>query len=386
MQVLHCSAEFEKYGMKALGWYHSHPRIKPMPSTKDLSTQLQVQGMIPYAIGIIAGIYSTNTNFATSCKKNVSASDSSIASVSNSYFSFFRAREDHDGKSGIAVNVTIHRFVFSPALNADFSLFYLLEHLFGPHGSCLACVARSGEFDCRHKSRNVLTFRPPPSTLPNSVVLAENQECHLRRLDACRTDEERVLESSSYARVLSLFRISSMFPLKRFLEEQSRQLKWSVSASVGLSAIKAGLVTGPIAVSPSIINSRWGGGCPVHYLHTTAKLSSSPGDDCDFDVDDRSRIKQHSSSVKRNTLIFSDDSSEEPAAAVRLPPSSTSSATVDSGALVVSAAPAVEESGAQSEIAAIQYSSPSGTRQQQLQCPSWRKIAVAHEDIVFLDD
>ncbi len=111
MQVLESSTEFEKYGMKVLGWYHSHPRIKPMPSTKDLSTQLQVQGMIPYAIGIIAGIYSTNTNFGAAKKQYARSSDSSRAAISNSYFSFFRALEDEGGKAGVAVNVTIHRRV-----------------------------------------------------------------------------------------------------------------------------------------------------------------------------------------------------------------------------------------------------------------------------------
>jgi proteasome lid subunit RPN8/RPN11 len=109
MQVFESSAEFDKYGMKALGWYHSHPRIKPMPSTKDLTTQLQVQSNIPYAIGIIAGIYSPNTNFAESNKKYGRSSDSSHAAISNSYFSFFRAVEEDGVKAGVAVSVTIHR-------------------------------------------------------------------------------------------------------------------------------------------------------------------------------------------------------------------------------------------------------------------------------------
>lgn len=132
MQVLESSAEFEKYGMRVLGWYHSHPRIKPMPSTKDLVTQLQVQSMIPYAIGIIAGIYSTNTNFGSARKQYARASDSSQASISNSYFSFFRAVEDEGCKAGVAVNVTIHRRV-GPAV------FFAFEAVFGCHALKFTC-------------------------------------------------------------------------------------------------------------------------------------------------------------------------------------------------------------------------------------------------------
>jgi proteasome lid subunit RPN8/RPN11 len=155
MQVLESSAEFEKYGMKVLGWYHSHPRIKPMPSTKDLNTQLQVQSMIPYAIGIIAGIYSPNTNFGTAPKKYARASDPSHAAISNSYFSFFRALEDDSGKAGVAVNVTIHRLVcFRKQLFGGIFLTFTADHLCGLHGSCKACAAPSGALSPDARSRH----------------------------------------------------------------------------------------------------------------------------------------------------------------------------------------------------------------------------------------
>jgi hypothetical protein len=301
MQVLESSSEFEKYGMKALGWYHSHPRIKPMPSTKDLSTQLQLQSMIPYCIGIIAGIYSTNVNLGSTQKKYLRAADSSQSSISNSYFSFFRAVEGEDGKAGVAVNVTVHRHA-CPRHAAAFICFSLRRRspLLPPwilQGMCRALRSLLPAFPL-----------PIPSTLFSSVVLAENQECHDRRLTACRTDEERVLENTSYGRVLSLFRISSLFPLKRFVEEQSRQLKWSVGACIGAGTSKNVLATAPMALPLSIIESRWGGSHPVHFLN------SAPVEQFDFEGDGSVVAKALGSARKRNQPISSEDSSPEGAA------------------------------------------------------------------------
>lgn len=161
----------------------------------------------------------------------------------------------------------------------------------------------------------------PPSGLNDfpSVVLAENQECHDCRMAACRSDEERVLESTSYARVLSLFRISSLFPLKRFLEEQNRQLKWSVGTCLaGAGAVRNVLATGPVAIPPSIVDYRWGVGRPVHYLNQDASNGIAspdrPADEFEIEVDDDSRAKASSSGVKssgRKRVVSSEESSEE---------------------------------------------------------------------------
>ena len=36
-----------------LGWYHSHPRIKPLPSRRDVTMQSEFQAQMPYSFGLI---------------------------------------------------------------------------------------------------------------------------------------------------------------------------------------------------------------------------------------------------------------------------------------------------------------------------------------------
>ncbi len=246
-------------------------------------------------------------------------------------------------------------------------------------------------------------------------MLAENQECHERRVAACCSDEELVLENTSYARVLSLFRISSLFPFKRFVEEQRRQLKWSVAACVGVGTVKNLLATGPIALPPSIIDIRWGGSRAVHFLNdaaadTSPASPSRPTDEFDFDIDDCSRSKLASSGVnssglKRNSVIESDASSPELAAAPEMPLSATqdtrrhktldvvSTAEVDSAAAEAIAA-AVASAGEvdtakPSAFKSARRGSQQQQQQQQQQQPTqnaWRHSAVGNSEVVLLDD
>merc|ERR1712166_815480 len=44
---------FAEAGVEYLGWYHSHPRIKPLPSHKDLQMQLEMQSQVPASLGLI---------------------------------------------------------------------------------------------------------------------------------------------------------------------------------------------------------------------------------------------------------------------------------------------------------------------------------------------
>ena len=408
--MLESSAEFEKYGMKALGWYgprtmylsqhnchtltmyHSHPRIKPMPSTKDLSTQLQLQSMIPYCIGIIAGIYSATANLGSSSKQYKRASDSSQLSISNSYFSFFRAVEDEEGKAcctfsqpafcadlligkaGVAVNVTVHR------------------HARAPHAATPACLSLPRRLPLippcilQGMCRALRSPPPPaPSPLPNpstflpSVVLAENEECHKRRLAACRTDEERILESTSYGRVLSLFRISSLFPLKRFVMEQGRQLKWSAATCTAATSSKSVLATAPMALPLSVMEGRWAGSRPVHFLN------SAPVEEFDFEIDDGAVAKASGSARKRNQPISSEGSSPERAAAVPLSSLAAAAADVSQAAEESSF-----EQGGGSDRGFVQQEQPNvrggGRRRQQTPPPHTTRRQSESADVVVVDD
>eukprot|EP00656_Telonema_subtile_P044223 TRINITY_DN50513_c0_g1_i1.p1 TRINITY_DN50513_c0_g1~~TRINITY_DN50513_c0_g1_i1.p1 ORF type:complete len:296 (-),score=42.94 TRINITY_DN50513_c0_g1_i1:142-1029(-) len=44
---------FGESGVSYLGWYHSHPRIKPFPSCKDLEMQAEMQSQVPHSVGLI---------------------------------------------------------------------------------------------------------------------------------------------------------------------------------------------------------------------------------------------------------------------------------------------------------------------------------------------
>ena len=260
----------------------------------------------------------------------------------------------------------------------------------------------------RSKVRCLLCSSSHPVSITHiSVVLAENQECHVRRLSACRSDEERVLESSSYARVLSLFRISSLFPLKRLVEEQNRQLKWSLAACVGAASSKAVLSTAPIAVPPSIIELRWGGSRPAHVLNASARSPTSfpsptiPEDDAG---DDSLGAKAVSSGTRRKRVVSSDDSSQERTKST-FEPSDQSHACNRAQQAAHAAKSAVEAEifGREAESpAAAQTAFSSGTggkqavhaqggaslppQQQQQQNTRRQSSTVPPEDVVLLDD
>lgn len=44
---------FNEHGAEYMGWYHSHPRIKPLPSHKDLQMQSEMQSQVPPSVGLI---------------------------------------------------------------------------------------------------------------------------------------------------------------------------------------------------------------------------------------------------------------------------------------------------------------------------------------------
>ncbi len=379
-----------------------------MPSTKDLTTQLQVQSNIPYAIGIIAGIYSTNTNFASSKKSYARTSESSQASISNSYFSFFRAVEEGGSKAGVAVSVTIHRRVSAryriASVRSVAHTGFQIARMASLH---LARHVPRCQVRLVAVTRRPLRIRHPVSTLPVSVVLAENQECHARRLAECRTDEQRVLESTSYARVLSLFRISSLFPLRRFIEEQSRQLKWNLAASNPAGAGKSVLSTSPIAVPASLIELRWGGSRPVHVLnavaasHPSLLSPASPADEFSLDADDGCLPQQPSSSAKRNRVVMSDDEDAEagssrPVPAVASAPlhvvSAGFSAAQANAASLESArrvdSPAAAQAGSGGAVAAQRAANvKGGAASQQQQTPSKQDVMrQRNTDVVVVDD
>jgi len=48
---------FEQQEVAVLGWYHSHPRIKPFPSAKDLQMQQDFQKQVEHSVGIICSTW-----------------------------------------------------------------------------------------------------------------------------------------------------------------------------------------------------------------------------------------------------------------------------------------------------------------------------------------
>jgi len=56
--------------LKYLGWYHSHPRLPPLPSDKDLTMQAELQLMAHYCVGIIFSPYISSSNIEA-CYFNV---------------------------------------------------------------------------------------------------------------------------------------------------------------------------------------------------------------------------------------------------------------------------------------------------------------------------
>jgi proteasome lid subunit RPN8/RPN11 len=44
---------FGDEGVQYVGWYHSHPRLDPTPSDKDIMMQSELQKQLPYCVGMI---------------------------------------------------------------------------------------------------------------------------------------------------------------------------------------------------------------------------------------------------------------------------------------------------------------------------------------------
>ncbi|KAL0481001.1 hypothetical protein AKO1_013651 [Acrasis kona] len=65
-EFVRASILFSENNMNFMGWYHSHPRIPPFPSMKDLAMQREMQSQAPCAFGIICSAYFNESAHRTS--------------------------------------------------------------------------------------------------------------------------------------------------------------------------------------------------------------------------------------------------------------------------------------------------------------------------------
>lgn len=93
-EQLVANERFGEAGVCYLGWYHSHPRIKPFPSFKDLQMQSEMQSQVPHSLGLICSSW---------WPAGVPARESSLQLTH--YFSAFRIRNPTQGELE-AVKVT----------------------------------------------------------------------------------------------------------------------------------------------------------------------------------------------------------------------------------------------------------------------------------------
>ncbi|KAL9654822.1 hypothetical protein ABK040_008615 [Willaertia magna] len=84
---------FQKLNLIFIGWYHSHPRIAPFPSMKDLQMQLEMQTQAPYSFGLICSAYYNEGNLFRCSDKH------------SFYFNCFRTARNSNSDDLIALKV-----------------------------------------------------------------------------------------------------------------------------------------------------------------------------------------------------------------------------------------------------------------------------------------
>ncbi|EFC43283.1 predicted protein [Naegleria gruberi] len=87
---------FQEKDLIFCGWYHSHPRIPPFPSMKDLQMQFEMQTQAQYAVGLICSAY---YNEGTTMKKSEKHSF---------YMNCFRVEEKKGKYEALKVSYTVN--------------------------------------------------------------------------------------------------------------------------------------------------------------------------------------------------------------------------------------------------------------------------------------
>lgn len=100
---------FQKNSVKFLGWYHSHPRIAPFPSQKDINMQHEIQTHVSYAIGIICSSYMDEKR-----------EQLLQASQETSYVNYFKVQQEEQELVAVKVPVVIHH---TPIEFSNYSIF-----------------------------------------------------------------------------------------------------------------------------------------------------------------------------------------------------------------------------------------------------------------------
>eukprot|EP00762_Andalucia_godoyi_P003198 ANDGO_01069.mRNA.1 hypothetical protein len=87
-----CGLVEAEFQIQWVGWYHSHPRIAPFPSQKDMDMQSSIQTMASFGIGIIMSPYMT----AGMSVASTSSSRSNDAGTLSTYMNVFRVEQRDD--------------------------------------------------------------------------------------------------------------------------------------------------------------------------------------------------------------------------------------------------------------------------------------------------
>eukprot|EP00658_Telonema_sp_P-2_P038754 TRINITY_DN27744_c0_g1_i4.p1 TRINITY_DN27744_c0_g1~~TRINITY_DN27744_c0_g1_i4.p1 ORF type:complete len:467 (+),score=106.23 TRINITY_DN27744_c0_g1_i4:135-1535(+) len=105
------SERFQEAGVSYLGWYHSHPRIKPFPSFKDLEMQSEMQSQVPHSLGLICSSWWPPAVLPNEGSQQLTH-----------YFSAFRIRRAEDGVKAVKVTWGIaHQDYMPPCVQASMS-------------------------------------------------------------------------------------------------------------------------------------------------------------------------------------------------------------------------------------------------------------------------
>ncbi|KAG2391772.1 hypothetical protein C9374_013257 [Naegleria lovaniensis] len=89
---------FQTKDLTFCGWYHSHPRIPPFPSMKDLQMQYEMQMQAAYSFGIICSSFFSE---GTTSKKS---------DLQNFYINCFRVHERQGSFTALKVEYSINNF------------------------------------------------------------------------------------------------------------------------------------------------------------------------------------------------------------------------------------------------------------------------------------
>jgi proteasome lid subunit RPN8/RPN11 len=133
--------QFDKKGIKYVGWYHSHPKIVPTPSSKDATMQAEMQQQVPFAFGLICSPFMERSH-----------------QVETYYFNAFRVSLDGPMPALLKVAFSINKSRIPASINVANTIESNKKHLKEAEQTFQAALPK--------------LVKPPPTSSSSSSALA----------------------------------------------------------------------------------------------------------------------------------------------------------------------------------------------------------------------